>query len=44
MLGLMRLNERYADYLAIGYLLFMRARYPQSNDLRAAITVKPAAT
>jgi HK97 family phage major capsid protein len=41
--GIMRLNERYADYLAIGYLLFMRCDI-RSNDLRALITVKPAAS
>jgi HK97 family phage major capsid protein len=41
--GLMRLNERYADYLAVGYLLFMRCDI-RSNDLRALITVKPAAS
>ena len=41
--GIMRLNERYADYLAIGYLLFMRCDI-RSNDVRAAITVKPAAS
>jgi HK97 family phage major capsid protein len=37
--GLMRLNERYADYLAIGYLLFMRADI-RSNDMRAITCVK----
>jgi len=41
--GLMRLNERYADYLAIGYLLFMRVDI-RSNDLRALITVKPSSS
>jgi HK97 family phage major capsid protein len=41
--GLMRLNERYADFLAIGYLLFMRCDI-RSNDVRAAITPKPAAS
>jgi HK97 family phage major capsid protein len=41
--GLMRLNERYADFFAIGYLLYMRCDM-RSNDLRAAITVKAAAS
>ena len=40
---LLRLNERYADYLAVGYLAFWRFDL-RSNDLRSAITVKPAAT
>ncbi len=37
------LRERYADYLAIGYIGFSRLDC-QGNDLRAAVTVKPAAT
>ena len=37
------LRERYADYLAIGYIGFSRLD-SQGNDLRAAVTVKPAAT
>jgi HK97 family phage major capsid protein len=41
--GLMRLNERYADFLAIGYLLFMRVDI-RSNDLRGMIVTKPAGT
>jgi HK97 family phage major capsid protein len=41
--GIMRLDQRYIDYLAIGYLLFMRCDI-RSNDVRAAITVKPAAS
>jgi hypothetical protein len=39
----MRLNERYADFLAVGYLGFVRLDF-RSNDLRAAVTVKAAAT
>ena len=39
----MRLTERYADYLAVGYLGFSRVDM-RSNDLRAAITVRGAAT
>jgi hypothetical protein len=39
----MRLTERYADYLAVGYLGFARVDM-RSNDLRAAVTVRPAAT
>jgi HK97 family phage major capsid protein len=41
--GVMRLNERYADNLQIGYIGYMRWD-SRSNDLRAAVTVKPAAT
>jgi HK97 family phage major capsid protein len=41
--GVMRLTERYADYLAIGYLGYIRLDI-RSNDLRAAVTVKPAGT
>ena len=40
---LMRLNERYADYLAVGYLAFWRFDL-RSNDLRSAITVQAAAS
>lgn len=37
--GLMRLDERYADQLQVGYVGY--ARYDcRSNDLRAAVTVK----
>jgi len=39
----LRLTERYADYLAVGYLGFARVDM-RSNDLRAAVTVKAAAT
>ncbi len=39
----MRLQERYADYLAIGYLGWARLDI-RSNDLRAAVTVQPATT
>lgn len=41
--GLMRLNERYADFLQIGFIGYQRWDM-RSNDLRAAVTVKPAAT
>jgi len=41
--NMMRLTERYADYLAVGYLGYIRMDV-RSNDLRAAVTVKPAAT
>ena len=40
---MMRLTERYADYLAIGYIGYLRADV-RSNDLRAAVTIKAAAT
>jgi HK97 family phage major capsid protein len=40
---ILRLNERYADYLAVGYLAFLRADI-RSNDLRAAITVSVQGT
>jgi HK97 family phage major capsid protein len=40
---LMRLNERYADYLAVGYLAFWRFDL-RSNDLRAACTVQVQAS
>lgn len=39
----MRLNERYADFLAVGYIGFYRLDI-RSNDLRAAVTCKPAGT
>jgi HK97 family phage major capsid protein len=39
----MRLTERYADYLQVGYIGYLRGDI-RSNDLRAAVTVKPAAT
>lgn len=39
----MRLQERYADYLAVGYIGYYRLDI-RSNDLRAAVTVKCAAT
>ena len=41
--SVMRLTERYADYLAVGYLGYYRFDI-RSNDLRAAVTVKCAAT
>jgi HK97 family phage major capsid protein len=41
--AVMRLQERYADYLAIGYLGWARVDM-RSNDLRAAVTIRPAAT
>jgi HK97 family phage major capsid protein len=40
---MMRLTERYADYLGIGYIGYLRADM-RSNDIRAAVTVRPAAT
>jgi hypothetical protein len=40
---MMRLTERYADYLHVGYLGYLRCDM-RSNDLRAAVTVKAAAT
>lgn len=39
----MRLQERYADYLAVGYLGYYRVDI-RSNDLRAAVTIKAAAS
>jgi len=39
----MRLGERYADYLAVGWLGWIRADI-RSNDLRGAVTVRAAAT
>jgi HK97 family phage major capsid protein len=41
--GLLRLTERYADFLQIGFIGFARWDI-RSNDLRAAVTVKAAAT
>lgn len=41
--GLLRLDQRYADFLQIGYIGYMRLDI-RSNDLRAAVTVKPSAT
>ena len=41
--GLLRLTERYADYLQVGYIGYERWD-SRSNDLRAAVVVKPAAT
>jgi len=40
--GIQRLTERYADFLQVGYIGFSRFDI-RSNDLRAAVTVKPAA-
>jgi HK97 family phage major capsid protein len=39
----LRLNERYADFLAIGYLGFVRVDF-RSNDVRAAVTVAANST
>lgn len=39
----LRLTERYADYLAVGYIGFARVDM-RSNDLRAAVTVKASTT
>ena len=41
--SILRLNERYADFLSIGYLGFVRLDF-RSNDLRAAVTVKASTT
>jgi HK97 family phage major capsid protein len=41
--GVMRLNERYADYLAIAWMGFMRWDI-RSNDMRAIATFKTNAT
>ena len=41
--SVMRLTERYADYLAVGYLGFARVDM-RSNDMRAAVTVRCAGT
>lgn len=39
----MRLTERYADYLQVGYLGYLRVD-SRSNDLRSAVTVRCAGT
>ena len=39
----MKLTERYADYLQVGYLGYLRVD-SRSNDLRASVTVHPVAT
>ncbi len=41
--NVMRLTERYADYLQVGYLGYLRFDC-RSNDLRAAVCAKPAGT
>ena len=41
--GLMRLTERYADFLQVGYIGWVRGD-SQPNDLRAAVTVTPSTT
>lgn len=41
--GVLRLEERYADALQVGYIGYMRIDI-RSNDTRAAVTVKPAAS
>lgn len=41
--GLLRLTERYADFLQVGFIGYMRFDI-RSNDLRAAVTVKGAAS
>jgi HK97 family phage major capsid protein len=41
--SVIRMGERYANQLAIGYYGYLRVDY-RSNDLRAAVTVKPAGT
>ncbi len=38
-----RMDQRYMDYLQLGYLGYVRAD-ARSNDLRAAVCIKPAAT
>jgi HK97 family phage major capsid protein len=40
---IMRLVERFADFLTVGYLAYFRVD-SRSNDLRGAVTVKMAAT
>jgi HK97 family phage major capsid protein len=42
-ISVMRLQERYADYLAIGYIGYYRCDF-RSNDLRAAVTVQAQST
>ncbi len=39
----MRLDQRWSDFLAVGYIGYYRCDF-RSNDLRAAVTVKAAAT
>jgi HK97 family phage major capsid protein len=39
----LRLAERYADYLSYGYIGYVRVDM-RSNDMRAAITVKPSSS
>jgi HK97 family phage major capsid protein len=41
--GMMRLTERYADFLQVGFIGYQRFD-SQPVDLRAAVTVKPAAS
>jgi HK97 family phage major capsid protein len=41
--SILRLEERYADFLQVGFIGFERIDI-RANDLRAAVTVKPAAT
>lgn len=41
--SVLRLQERFADYLAIGYIGWYRFD-ARSNDLRAAVTVMPASS
>jgi HK97 family phage major capsid protein len=41
--GLLRLEERYADFLQVGYIGYRRVDM-RSNDLRSAVVVKAAAS
>jgi HK97 family phage major capsid protein len=41
--GVLRLSERYADFLAYGFIAYLRTDI-RSNDLRAAVVAKPAGT
>jgi HK97 family phage major capsid protein len=41
--SVLRLSERYADFLAYGFIGYQRVDI-RSNDLRAAVVTKPAAT
>ena len=41
--SVMRLDQRYADYLQVGFLGYLRGDI-RSNDLRAAVTLKGAAS
>lgn len=41
--SIMRLDQRYADYLQVGYIGYQRLDI-RSNDLRAAVVAVPAAT